>query len=182
MNERSRIWNELNMAKQYTSNIAKYTSRQRQTNEIIDVIIVSLSVISIGGYYLYEWIPIIGIIISLVWKYAKKIIPFFRQDDKDLVELDALHSFYESYFNRLEHFWYLHDTNQIDNKVLMALFFREKESEANKKAKLNELLKKINESDNIESQQEAEEYFKQVHKSNESNEQESESESKSGSE
>ena len=42
MKESSRIWNELNMAKQYTSNIAKYTSRQRQTNEIIDLIIKKL--------------------------------------------------------------------------------------------------------------------------------------------
>ena len=176
MKESSRIWNELNMAKQYTSNIAKYTSRQRQTNEIIDLIIVSLSIISVVGYYIYEWIPIIGIIISLVWKYAKKIIPFFRQEDKDLSELDALHTFYESYVNRLEHFWYLHITNQIDDKVLMSLFFREKESEANKKAKLNGLLKKIKESDNIESQQETEEYLNQVYKSDEINEQESESE------
>lgn len=175
MKESSRIWNELNMAKQYTSNIAKYTSRQRQTNEIIDLIIVSLSIISVVGYYIYEWIPIIGIIISLVWKYAKKIIPFFRQEDKDLSELDALHTFYESYANRLEHFWYLHITNQIDDKVLMSLFFREKESEANKKAKLNGLLKKIKESDNIESQQETEEYLNQVYKSNKINEQESES-------
>ena len=55
--------------------------------------------------------------------------------------------------------------------------FREKESEANKKAKLNRLLKKINESDNLESQQETEEYLNQVYKSDESNEQESESES-----
>ena len=176
MKESSRIWNELNMAKQYTSNIAKYTSRQRQTNEIIDLIIVSLSIISVVGYYIYEWIPVIGIIISLVWKYAKKIIPFFRQEDKDLSELDALHTFYESYVNRLEHFWYLHITNQIDDKVLMSLFFREKESEANKKAKLNGLLKKIKESDNIESQQETEEYLNQVYKSDEINEQESESE------
>ena len=176
MKESSRIWNELNMAKQYTSNIAKYTSRQRQTNEIIDLIIVSLSIISVVGYYIYEWIPIIGIIISLVWKYAKKIIPFFRQEDKDLSELDALHTFYESYVNRLEHFWYLHITNQIDDKVLMSLFFREKESEANKKAKLNGLLKKIKESDNVESQQETEEYLNQVYKSDEINEQESESE------
>ena len=176
MKESSRIWNELNMAKQYTSNIAKYTSRQRQTNEIIDLIIVSLSIISVVGYYIYEWIPIIGIIISLVWKYAKKIIPFFRQEDRDLSELDALHTFYESYVNRLEHFWYLHITNQIDDKVLMSLFFREKESEANKKAKLNGLLKKIKESDNIESQQETEEYLNQVYKSYEINEQESESE------
>lgn len=174
MKESSRIWNELNMAKQYTSNIAKYTSRQRQTNEIIDLIIVSLSIISVVGYYIYEWIPIIGIIISLVWKYAKKIIPFFRQEDRDLSELDALHTFYESYVNRLEHFWYLHITNQIDDKVLMSLFFREKESEANKKAKLNGLLKKIKESDNIESQQETEEYLNQVYKSYEINEQESE--------
>ena len=174
MKESSRIWNELNMAKQYTSNIAKYTSRQRQTNEIIDLIIVSLSIISVVGYYIYEWIPIIGIIISLVWKYAKKIIPFFRQEDKDLSELDALHTFYESYVNRLEHFWYLHITNQIDDEVLMSLFFRE--SEANKKAKLNGLLKKIKESDNIESQQETEEYLNQVYKSDEINEQESESE------
>ena len=172
MKESSRIWNELNMAKQYTSNIAKYTSRQRQTNEIIDLIIVSLSIISVVGYYIYEWIPIIGIIISLVWKYAKKIIPFFRQEDRDLSELDALHTFYESYVNRLEHFWYLHITNQIDDKVLMSLFFREKESEANKKAKLNGLLKKIKESDNIESQQETEEYLNQVYKSDEINEQE----------
>ena len=171
MKESSRIWNELNMAKQYTSNIAKYTSRQRQTNEIIDVAIISLSIISIGGYYIHEWFPIIGIIISLVWKYAKKIIPFFRQDDKDLAELDALHTFYESYANRLEHLWYLHITNQIEDKVLMSLFFREKESEANKKSKLNELLKKINETDNIESQQETEEYLNQVYKSDESNEQ-----------
>lgn len=174
MKESSRIWNELNMAKQYTSNIAKYTSRQRHTNEIIDVVIVSLSIISIGGYYIYQWIPIIGVIISLVWKYAKKIIPFFRQDDKDMVELDALHTFYESYVNRLEHLWYLHITNQIEDKVLMSLFFREKESEANKKAKLNGLLKKINELDNLESQQETEEYLNQVYKSDESNEQESE--------
>ena len=176
MKESSRLWNELNMAKQYTSNIAKYISRQRQTNEIIDLIIVSLSIISVVGYYIYEWIPIIGIIISLVWKYAKKIIPFFRQEDKDLSELDALHTFYESYVNRLEHFWYLHITGQIDDKVLMSLFFREKESEANKKAKLNGLLKKIKESDNIESQQETEEYLNQVYKSYEINEQESESE------
>lgn len=178
MKESSRIWYELNMAKQYTSNIAKYTSRQRQTNEIIDVIIVALSIISIACYYIQEWIPIIGVIISLVWKYAKKIIPFFRQDDKDLAELDALHTFYESYVNRLEHFWYLHITNQIDDKVLMSLFFREKESEANKKAKLNGLLKKINETDNNESQQETEEYLNLVYnKSEESNEQESKSES-----
>lgn len=167
MKESSRIWNELNMAKQYTSNIAKYTSRQRQVNEIIDIIIVLLSIISIGGYYIYTWIPIIGVIIGLVWKYAKKIIPFFRQDDKDLAELDALHTFYESYFNRLEHFWYLHITNQINDKVLMSLFFREKESEANKKAKLNGLLKKIKKTDNTESQQETEEYLNQVYKSNE---------------
>lgn len=173
----SRIWYELNMAKQYTFNIAKYTSRQRQANEIIDVIIVSLSIISIACYYIQEWIPIIGVIISLVWKYAKKIIPFFRQDDKELAELDALHTFYESYVNRLEHFWYLHITNQIDDNVLMSLFFREKESEANKKANLNGLLKKINETDNTESQQETEEYLNQVYTSEESNEQESESES-----
>ena len=172
----SRIWYELNMAKQYTFNIAKYTSRQRKANEIIDVIIVSLSIISIACYYIQEWIPIIGVIISLVWKYAKKIIPFFRQDDKELAELDALHTFYESYVNRLEHFWYLHFTNQIDDNVLMSLFFREKESEANKKAKLNGLLKKINETDNTESQQETEEYLN-LYKSEESNEQESESES-----
>lgn len=57
------------MAKQYTSNIAKYISRQRQTNEIIDLIIVSLSIISVVWYYIYEWIPIIGIIISLVCLY-----------------------------------------------------------------------------------------------------------------
>ena len=177
MKESSRIWNELNMAKQYTSNIAKYTSRQRQTNEIIDVIIVSLSILSIAGFYIQNWIPIIGVVISLVWKYAKKIIPFFRQDDKDLVELDALHTFYESYVNRLEHFWYLHITEQIDDKVLMSLFFREKESEANKKANLNVLLKKINESDNKEAQQETEEYLNQVYKSDESNEQESKPES-----
>lgn len=177
MKESSRIWNELNMAKQYTSNIAKYSSRQRQTNEIIDVIIVSLSILSIAGFYIQNWIPIIGVIFSLVWKYAKKIIPFFRQDDKDLVELDALHTFYESYVNRLEHFWYLHITEQIDDKVLMSLFFREKESEANKKARLNVLLKKINESDNIEAQQETEEYLNQVYKSDESNEQESKPES-----
>lgn len=177
MKESSRIWYELNVAKQYTSNIAKYTSRQRQTNEIIDVIIVSLSIISIGGFYIYEWIPVIGIIISLVWKYAKKVIPFFRQDDKDLVVLDELHTFYESYVNRLEDFWYLHKTEQIDDKVLMSLFFREKESEANRKAKLNGLLKKIKESDNIESQQETEEYLNIVYKTDESNEQESESES-----
>ena len=120
MKESSRIWNELNMAKQYTSNIAKYTSRQRQTNEIIDVIIVSLSILSIAGFYIQKWIPIIGVIISLVWKYTKKIIPFFRQDDKDLAELDSLHTFYESYVNRLEHFWYLHITEQIDDKVLMS--------------------------------------------------------------
>lgn len=179
MKESSRIWNELNMAKQYSSYIAKYTSRQRQTNEITDVIIVSLSIASIGGYYFYKWIPILGITISLVWKYAKKIIPFFRQDDKDLVELDALHTFYESYVNRLEHYWYLHITNQLEDKVLMSLFFREKESEANKKAKLNGLLKKINETDNKESQQETEEYLNQVYKSEESNEQESKSESES---
>ncbi len=174
MKESSRIWNELNMAKQYTANIAKYTSRQRHINEIIDVIIVSLSIISIGGYYIYKWIPIIGVIMGLVWKYAKNLIPFFRQDDKELVELDALHTFYESYVNRLEHFWYLHITNQIDDKVLMSLFFREKESEANKKAKLNVLLKKINEADTIESQQETEDYLNQVYKSSEANEQESE--------
>ena len=77
MKESSRIWNELNMAKQYTANIAKYTSRQRHINEIIDVTIVSLSIISIGGYYFYKWIPIIGVIMGLVWKYAKKLIPFF---------------------------------------------------------------------------------------------------------
>lgn len=111
-----------------------------------------------------------------MWKYAKKIIPFFRQEDKDLSELNALHTFYESYVNRLEQFWYLHITNQINEKVLMSLFFREKESEANKKAKLNGLLKKIKESDNIESQQETEEYLNQVYKSYEINEQESESE------
>lgn len=175
MKESSRLWNELNMAKQYTSNIAKYISRQRQTNEIVDVIIVSLSIISIAGYYIQEWIPIIGVIICLVWKYAKKIMPLFRQDDKDLAELDALHTFYESYANRLEHFWYLHITGQIDDKVLMSLFFREKESEANKKSKLNTLLKKINKTDNIESQQETEEYLNQVYKSDESNEQQSES-------
>lgn len=174
MKESSRIWNELNMAKQYSTNIAKYVSRQRQSNQIIDLIIVSLSIISIGGYYMYKWAPILGIILSLVWKYAKKIIPFFRQDDKDLSELDALHTFYESYVNRLEHFWYLHITEQIDDKVLMSLFFREKESEANKKAKLNELLKKINELDNIESQNETEEYLNQVYKSDESNGEESE--------
>lgn len=56
----------------------------------------------------------------------------------------------------------------------MSLFFREKESEANKKAKFNGLLKKIKESDNIESQQETEEYLNQVYKSYEINEQESE--------
>lgn len=179
MKESNRIWYELNLAKQYTANIAKYTSRQRQTNEIIDVIVVSLSIISIGGYYIYEWIPIVGVTISLVWKYAMKIIPFFRQDDKELVELDALHTFYESYVNRLEHFWYLHITSQIDDKVLMSLFFIEKESEANKRAKLNRLLKKINESDNTESQQESEEYFNIVYKSDESDEQESKSESES---
>ena len=94
-------------------------------------------------------------------------MPLFRQDDKDLAELDALHTFYESYFNRLEHFWYLHITNQINDKVLMSLFFREKESEANKKAKLNGLLKKIKKTDNTESQQETEEYLNQVYKSNE---------------
>ena len=60
----------------------------------------------------------------------------------------------------------------------MSLFFREKESEANKKAKLNGLLKKINETDNNESQQETEEYLNLVYnKSEESNEQESKSES-----
>lgn len=168
MKESSRIWNEINMAKQYTTNIAKYTSRQRQSNEIIDVTIVFLSILSIAGFYIQNWIPIIGVILGLVWKYAKKVIPFFRQDDKDLAELDALHTFYESYVNRLEHFWYLHITEQIDDKVLMALFFREKESEANKKAKLNVLLKKINESDNKEAQQETEEYLNQVYKSEES--------------
>ena len=56
----------------------------------------------------------------------------------------------------------------------MSLFFREKESEANKKAKLNVLLKKINEADTIESQQETEDYLNQVYKSSEANEQESE--------
>lgn len=118
MKESSRIWNELNMAKQYTSNITKYISRQRQTNEIIDLIIVSLSIISIVGYYIYEWIPIIGIIISLVWKYAKKIIPFFRQEDKDLSELDALHTFYESHVNQLEQFWYLLSQTKLMKRCL----------------------------------------------------------------
>lgn len=35
MRESSRLWNELSMAKQYTSYIAKYISLQRQTNEIL---------------------------------------------------------------------------------------------------------------------------------------------------
>lgn len=116
------------MAKQYTSNIAKYTSHQRQANEIVDVIIVSLSIISIAGYYIQEWIPIIGVIICLLWKYAKKIMSLFRQDNKDLAELDALHTFYESYANRLEHFWYLHITGQIDDKRCLCLCFFEKKS------------------------------------------------------
>jgi hypothetical protein len=69
-------------------------------------------------------------------KRLTQIMPLFRQDDKDLAELDALHAFYESYTNRLEHFWYLYITGQIDDKVLMSLFFREKESEANKKSEM----------------------------------------------
>ena len=50
-------------------------------------------------------------------------------------------------------------------EVLMSLFFREKESEANKKALLNKLQKKIKNSDSEDTQREAEEYLNQVFKS-----------------
>ena len=169
MKESSRIWNELVMAKHYTLCIAKYTSRQRKINQWVDMIIVSLSILSIAGYYFQEWIPIVGIIIGLIWQYAKNIIPFFKQSEEDLIELDELLTFYESYVNRLEHFWYLHMNGKIDDDVLMSLFFREKESEANKKAILNRLQKSINKSDSDETQHEAEEYFNQVYKSDEQN-------------
>ena len=84
--------------------------------------------------------------------------------------MDALHTFYESYFNRLEHFWYLHYNKKIDDDVLMSLFFREKESEASKKALLNKLQKEIKQSDSEETQREAEEYLNQVFKSYEADE------------
>lgn len=165
MKESSRIWNELVMAKHYTLCISKYTSRQRKINQWVDIVIVSLSILSIVGYYFHPCIPIGGVVITLIWKYAKSIFPFFKQSEKELTELDALHTFYESYLNRLEHFWYLQYNSKIDDDVLMSLFFREKESEANKKALLNKLQKKIKNSDSEDTQREAEEYLNQVFKS-----------------
>lgn len=158
------------MAKHYTLCISKYTSRQRKINQWIDIAIVSLSVISIPVYYLWNGAPILGVILTLIWKYSQSIIPFFKQCEEDLTELDALHTFYESYFNRLEHFWYLHYNKKIDDDVLMSLFFREKESEASKKALLNKLQKEIKQSDSEETQREAEEYLNQVFKSYEADE------------
>ena len=78
MKESSRIWNELVMAKHYALSIAKYTSRQRKTNRIIDLIVVIMSLITIPLYMCKSWIPIIGVIISISWKYANKIIPPFQ--------------------------------------------------------------------------------------------------------
>lgn len=165
----SRIWNEINMAKEYTSCIAKYTTRQRQTNQWVDIFVITVSIISIVFYKLRPWSPIVGVLLFLVWKYATCVFPYFKQSKEELIELDALHTFYESYYNRLEHFWYLYQVHKIDEEVLMSLFFREKESEATKRPLLNKLQKSLNKSDIKESHQEADEYFNQVYNLNESN-------------
>lgn len=165
----SRIWNEINMAKENTSSIAKYTNRRRQTNQWVDILVITVSIVSVAFYKMQSWSPIVGVLVWLVWKYATNVFPCFKQSKEELVELDALHTFYESYYNRLEHFWYLHQTGKIDEGVLMSLFFREKESEATKRPLLNRLQKSLNSSDIRESQQEADEYFNQVYNSNETN-------------
>lgn len=164
MKESSRIWNELVMAKQYTLCIAKYTSRQRKINRYVDLCVVVFIIATIALFPFFNWCPILGASIGLIWKYATHILPLFKQDEKDLAVLDDLHTFYESYYNRLEHLWYLLINAKLSEEVLMSLFFREKESEANKKATLNRLQQGLNKLDIEETQREAEEYINQVFK------------------
>ncbi len=69
----SRIWNEINMAKEYTSSIAKYTNRQRQTNQWVDILVITVSIVSVAFYNMQSWSPIVGVLVWLVWKYATNV-------------------------------------------------------------------------------------------------------------
>ena len=99
----NRIWTEMHKIKGYVVQIEIYTSRKRNGNKLATICAIVASVLCFLSSIIpgnIWWITSIIAFASASSMLLKEFLPFIKQPESELIQLDRIHDFYKEYLRK----------------------------------------------------------------------------------
>ena len=167
------VWVEMHRVKGYLRQIEIYTDKKRNCNRIMIIVIICSSIICAVAAFFHEipyvpWINILAALIVAVLTCIKELMPQFIQPERELCELDNIHSFYSLFLDELEHLYVerFDIKSDVNDKIMNDRLFQLKKTEGDRVTRINILCRNFSEDEKNKIKEETESYFKAKYNNN----------------
>lgn len=161
------VWVEMHKVKGYLRQIELYTDRKRNRNRFLNIIIIISSIVCAVASFFHEvpyipWINILAALVVAVITCLKELIPQFIQPERELCELDTIHSFYSTFLDELEHLFVerFDIKSHVNDNIMNDRLFQLKKKEGDRVTRINLLCRNFTEDEKNKIKEETESYFK----------------------
>lgn len=138
---RNRIWSELTQSKHNIEFICLYIEYQNNKIKFFNIFTLIFSSAGVLGWKFWDYLPLISCIIISLVSLLKLIKPHFIPTEKEIINMDKIHEFYEDYYNKLEKLWYNLENNIINEQEATDKFYKIKHTELVINPIINNVLK-----------------------------------------
>ncbi|MBQ6378002.1 MAG: hypothetical protein IJJ56_04320 [Prevotella sp.] len=161
------IWVEMHRVKGFLMQIELYTDRKRNSNRILNTVIVCSSIICAVASFFHNvpyvpWISILSAMLVAVVTCLKELIPHFIQPERELCELDNIHDFYTVLLQELEYLYVqrFDKHSNVDDNAMNDRFHELMKTEGNRMTRINILCRKIKDVEKKRIIEETNNYFR----------------------
>ncbi|MEI7503363.1 MAG: hypothetical protein WCI31_06160 [Prolixibacteraceae bacterium] len=138
---RDRIWTELTQAKFNVVFAGLYAERQRMVLRYFNISMLVFSAGGVVGWKIWDNVPFYACILIGIISLFRLVSPQLIMSEKQILNLDAISSFYFNYYNLLERLWFDNEDESMDRDSIKVTFFKIKESEADINGIVNDTLR-----------------------------------------
>ncbi len=161
------VWVEMHRIKGYLRQIELYTDRKRNRNRVINIIIIISSIVCAVASFFHEvpyipWISILAALVVAIVTCLKELMPQFIQPERELCELDNIHSFYSTFLDELEHLYIerFDIKSDVNDNIMNERLYQLQKTEGDRVTRINILCRNVTEEEKIKIKDETESYFK----------------------
>jgi hypothetical protein len=176
----NRVWTEMYRIKSWLIQIDIYTDRKRRNSKYVSIIIIGTALLCLicaivqlilkiffqDFAPLCNWIIGVSSIIAAIATTIKDFMPHVMQPERELCDLDRLHEFYSSYFQKLEKAFILrYDPNSdMNDTKLTQCFDRIVSTEGENQSKMKHLIHKLKNKEKRMIDKRTDDYFNVTYK------------------
>lgn len=153
------LWEELKKALTYFNEALLYTDRKRKWSRRVDTFMLCMGIAATLFRSLSPWISPIALVIMTAIVSCKSDILRFLQSEEELSKLDAIGTFYQSYFYDVEQLFFDLHYGRIDEKEAMDRLRKLRKLEYGKEAEYSRYVRSCDKEDDKYINQTVERYY-----------------------